>query len=77
MNTYRKQDDSVSIQGTILRESEKAIQFNWEDTNGKNRTDWFPISQLNEIHRTHERDGVDVLVMTGWIALTKKVMANG
>ncbi len=64
-----------AIQGVIKRESEKAILITLHaPENSHHQKDfWFPISQLNSIHRCYNEEAgtFDVLMTSEWI-LTQK-----
>lgn len=57
----------ITLTGTILRETGKAIQFLWTDHDTEDdptpRSEWFPFSQVNEIHRTEPAR----IVVSDWI----------
>lgn len=60
------------LSGELLRETEKAIQFRFEDDNGNIRTEWFPLSQVDEIH--HEEPAR--IIVSNWIYNTKEETWN-
>lgn len=60
------------IEGEILRETEKAIQFRFEDEDGIDRTEWFPLSQVRAIHP----DEPAVIEVSEWIYSTKEAQWN-
>lgn len=63
----RQDKPPIPIIGEILYETAKAIQFEWTDHDTEDdpvtRTEWFPFSQVNEIHRTTPAK----LVVSDWI----------
>lgn len=68
---------SKTIEGTILRETDKAICLKLSPKHepfpdGEENT-WFPLSQVEEIHRRKEDDtrGYDSIVITDWLARMK------
>ena len=70
------------VSGYILNRTEKAIQFEcWEvagiscvKENGEPKKEWFPLSQCDKIHRTHEGSEMDWIEVPIWL-LKKKEMA--
>lgn len=66
---------SVTVEGEILRETDKAICLRLYEPNDPEKDGediWFPLSQVEQIH--HERKngvGSDRLVVTDWIAKAK------
>jgi len=71
----RQTKPTVILIGEILHETAKAIQFrfsdqNEEDDNGEPiaRVEWFPFSQVDEIHRTSPAR----IVVSGWIYSEKE-----
>lgn len=73
----RTTHDAVhSIEGTILHESQKAIQFNLETVSGTTldeaKTEWFPLSQITKIVRNPH--GLDELVVSEWILKKKELI---
>lgn len=65
---YKK--EVVKIEGRIKRETAAAICFNFENTDM-----WFPLSQVNSIHRTFSaiNGTLDSIVITEWIARQKNI----
>ena len=70
-NTY------ISIKGTRLRETEKAVQFCIHDISGdvldKPVTTWFPFSQISKSTTSHN-EGEDTMMITEWIAQQKELI---
>jgi len=64
-----KASDNVTLKGTILRRTDKAIQFQFED-DGK--TEWFPVSQMSENHESGSV-GEDTIVVSKWICDQKGI----
>jgi hypothetical protein len=62
----RATKDVVTFTGTILRETDKAVQFAIEGQT----TEWFPLSQMDSLKRTNTV-GEDEIVVTKWIAEKK------
>lgn len=64
-NIYR------SLVGTVLRETEKAIQFQIDLSDARCpepvlKSEWFPRSQLSSIH-VSKQDNCDVIMASEWI----------
>lgn len=61
----------VEIECHIVRETEKAIlvELPTAATQWK-KTEWFPLSQVESIHRSEEGEG-DYIVVKKWIAEKK------
>lgn len=50
----------ITLKGLILRETDKAIQFQVQGEEGKALyTDWFPKSQINLVNRSYIAGGAD------------------
>lgn len=65
------------IEGAILRETEKAIQFKFEDDDGESHTEWFPLSQVRAIHRSPNKEtDADVIEVSEWIYNQKEESWN-
>lgn len=58
------------IKGNILRETDKAIQFEIEEIAGQTLEDrttmWFPLSQMKSITRSHSTE-LDSIEVAEWI----------
>lgn len=65
----RQAKDCVEFTGTIMRETEKAIQF---DVEGQT-TEWFPFSQTEKLTRDDKTVGKDKITVTKWIADKKNL----
>lgn len=61
----------LSIKGTCLRETEKAVQFRIDEVRGtpidQTETVWIPLSQVEKRITSH-RDGEDTMMISEWIA---------
>lgn len=73
-----KAKDVVDIDCAIVRETEKAILVEIPtNATGWIKTEWFPLSQVESIHRTKEDGGEnrehlsDKIVVKRWIAAKK------
>jgi hypothetical protein len=66
-----------SLQGYILGESSKAIQFGIESINGlpldEQNIQWFPLSQTKSIYRG-SGDEQDCIVVSRWIMEQKELI---
>lgn len=65
-----------TIKGTILRETEKALQFRVDSISGEDidsKTEWFPKSQIDK-QFTSKVDGEDWLLVSEWILQQKELM---
>lgn len=59
------------LQGTILRETAAAVLLSFSHPyTGEDTTEWFPLSQVSELHHSGDEDG-DSIVMSQWIAAKK------
>lgn len=67
----------VSLKGTRLRETDKAVQFCISDISGtilgQETTTWFPNSQIKS-STTGTNVGEDVLVVSEWIMEQKELI---
>lgn len=65
------------LKGTILHETEKAIQFNIDSVQGEyledSQTEWFPISQTKSITRTSGQ-GTDEIEVAEWLLKRKELI---
>ena len=61
--TVEKHGKFVTIKGTIVAETDKAIRFKFQDEDEVERNEWFPFSQVDELHRTDPAK----LVVSIWI----------
>lgn len=74
------------LHGEITGETDKAIKFEFnntpepakgeEDNEPDYRTEWFPLSQLQSIHRFSKPDNDldDILMVSEWILRTKNIL---
>lgn len=59
----------TSIQGTIIRETERAVYFRVESISGSpidNATSWFPISRMLK-RVTGKDEGNDTMMVESWL----------
>lgn len=65
--------DSITITGTIVKESEKALLFSFTDpATDSSMQEWFPFSQIDSIdHSSHK--GEDKITISKWIAEKKGI----
>lgn len=69
-----------TVKGYILRTTDKAVQFECHELNGLPVTDendnprkeWFPVSQLKQIHKERAQSEMDYIVASDWILRTKE-----
>ncbi len=68
----------MKLEGRIGRETNKAIQFTLLYEDGTEETTWFPLSQVQSIHRTHSvvNETNDSLVISMWIAKLKDLVEH-
>ena len=68
-------DPTYRIKGTILRTTDKAVQFLTSEINGcpldADQTEWFPESQIRQKFYKKDGTGDDELVVTEWICRQK------
>lgn len=61
----------ISVRGTIVRETEKAVLFSVEDISGESLNTpvdkWFPLSQV-EKRVISKNSGEDTMMISSWIA---------
>ena len=73
----RPLENVISLKGTRLRESEKAVQFSIMDISGTEidppNVQWFPLSQVKS-SITSQHVGEDVLVVSEWICTQKELI---
>lgn len=60
---------TVTIDGIIIKETEKAILFQFTNINGVGCKEWFPLSQINKIQQGED---FDTIVVSRWIAQRKE-----
>lgn len=74
----RAADPKVTVTGTYLGESAKAIQFNITQIGStpldKPITTWFPFSQIEKIYKSPKEIGKDYLVVSEWILIQKDLL---
>lgn len=62
----------LSIKGTVLRETEKAVQFRIDEVRGtpidQTETVWIPLSQVEKRMTDKSRSGEDTMMISEWIA---------
>jgi hypothetical protein len=67
-----------SLQGYIITETTKAIQFSVESIDGatldETTLQWFPLSQTKSIFRSNGSEEQDCIVVTDWIMKTKELI---
>lgn len=77
MRTSRHQN-LVILTGYLLRESDKAVQFQVETVDGeplgKPKTEWFPFSQVESSQITHSPNEMDTLTVSQWIVDQKDLV---
>ena len=68
-------EQSVELTGILLNRTSKAIQFQWTDEDSEDddghpimRVEWFPLSQVNEIHNTDPA----TIKVSSWIMRQKR-----
>lgn len=70
-------DTYYSLQGSIIRETEKAILFQVEEINGlpidDSPQEWFPLSQVKSILRSTNSD-LDKIEVKEWILQQKELL---
>lgn len=68
----------VTITGTHLRESPKAILFRIDQISAepleKSKEEWIPFSQIRKITTDSTTEGKDSLVVTEWILKQKELI---
>ena len=71
-------DVLVTITGTHLAESAKAIKFQVLKIDGTPidppKTEWFPFSQVRKIFKNPHATGEDYLMATEWICKAKELV---
>ena len=69
--------DTVSIDCDIKHETDKAILVSHHTSEGDLEKNWFPLSQVHEIHRKESVSAglfTDRIVVSKWIAAQKGVI---
>lgn len=70
-------DPVITLKGTILRKTEKAVQFSIHDISGDPQTPihitWFPFSQVKST-KTSSNVGEDILIVSEWIMSQKELI---
>jgi hypothetical protein len=82
--TPPSRDTKVTLTGTYLGESAKAVRFKIKTISGweleKPQDEWFPFSQTSKIHRAADypdSESGDYLVVSEWICKQKKLFGEG
>lgn len=63
--------EKLEVRGRIMHETENAILFHVDTLE---RQEWFPLSQVDQIHREFPSFGYDRIVVSAWIAKKKGVI---
>lgn len=63
--------DYSEINGTIRRETEAALLLVTSNLEGEIVDEWFPLSQIESIHRGEEHD---TIVVANWILKKKGII---
>jgi len=63
----------VTLEGTLVRETEKAVLFKFLDEDEVERSEWFPFSQITEIHHGEPNS----IIVSGWIYAEKQKAWGG
>ena len=63
--------EKYEVRGRIVHETTNAILFRID---ALEREEWFPLSQVDQIHREFPSTGYDRLVVGAWIAKKKGVI---
>ena len=76
----RATDTVRAVQGTIQRESDKAILIAISSIGDrpfkKIRNEWFPFSQVSKIFRDPNQRGADYIIASEWIIAQKGLMGK-
>ena len=68
----------VTLTGTHIAESTKAIRFRVDSISGEplteSKTEWFPLSQVEKITIKQDVVGEDILVVSEWICKAKELL---
>ena len=74
----RPTDPTYKLQGTILRESDKAVYMDVESINGapldETITAWFPLSQITKKFTDPSAQGTDFIMASEWICKAKELI---
>ncbi len=74
MEQKKKEEETFTFLGTIRRESEKAVLFEFEDADGVLLGEhWLPKSKIINLVASNNVGG-DVIVIPGWIARDRKLV---
>ena len=72
----RPTDPKVTLSGTWLRETDKAVYFEVRAISGSpidpHQSEWFPFSQAEKWHKSPDGDGGDWIIVSEWIVKQKK-----
>lgn len=63
--------DFSAIHGTIRRETEAALLLVTSNLEGEIVDEWFPLSQIESIHRCDEHD---TIVVANWLLKKKGIL---
>ncbi len=69
--TYKGRPDVIKVEGIIIRETDSALLFKFQLPECNPQTEWFPLSQIQSIHRFPGKK--DEVVMSRWIANKKGI----
>ena len=71
-------DPTYKIQGTILRETDKAVHMDVEWINAcplePTETHWFPLSQIAKKFTDPDKQGEDFILASEWICKAKELV---
>ena len=74
----RPTDPTYKLQGTILRETDKAIYMDVESINAAplepTETHWFPLSQIAQKFINEKEQGEDFILASEWICKAKELV---
>lgn len=72
--TYKGRAEVKEIEGTIIRETDSAILFRFQQEGCNIRLEWFPLSQVKSIHNMKASGNKDKIVISNWIANKKDMV---
>jgi hypothetical protein len=77
----RPTDPKVTLSGTKLRETDKAVQFSVHSISGRKLdcppiVSWFPFSQTEKSYTCPDDSGEDWIIVSEWIVKQKKELAQ-
>jgi len=64
---YTGRAEVKEIEGTIIRETDSAILFRFQQEGCNIRSEWFPLSQVKSIHNMKASGNKDKIVISNWI----------